>query len=331
MLNLLHNRTAQALSGWVTLLSALFAYLSGHTPEWFGHLTWPQATLTGIGFALASTLLMAIALALAGFGYRKVHPDQAVKSAELPDTISATGLITQRLEVVEASVRSVIEDYQRIFASEAQLSGDLDGLKTAIQDRHNNVEMAIKVVERKANEANTLSDSISQIRSDGQICLRDINNLNAVVQDHRKRATEAFSALRSIERLSTLSGLIKQDSADLYDRLRAGEIYDQDKWHQWENVHSHWNDMLSQWLDIATWYGLAIKERTLLVDEAKYGAAWTIEDNQFPGSEPARRFKKFRIIHTQWEAVLPDVQKGVELVAFSGMTELEVRNGRPAG
>lgn len=149
-------------------------------------------------------------------------------------------------------------------------------------------------------------------------------------QEEKERRQGAFAALRNRERLGSLGQIIRQDAVDLYDRLKGGEVYDDHKWQQWENVHGHWLKTLNEWLDQGTWYALAVKERTLTVDDAKYDLDWSIPDSQFPNAGAVRRFRKFRIIQQQWETVVPGVESGIELVAFVGMTELEVRHGRPA-
>lgn len=238
-----------------------------------------------------------------------------------------------REEVAELSktVRAVIDDYQRMSALEARVGDQIDGLKLALQAEAETRQSADQVIERKANEGVLLAPKVESIRVDTALANRDIEKLTNIQNDHRARAQASFAAINLREKLAGLQATIEMDASDLYDALSRGEEYDQARWQRWESVHGHWFSTLNEWLDIATWYAIAVKERTLTVDDEKYSAGWTISDSQFPDAEAVRRFKKFRIIQQQWEAVVPSVKAGLEQVAFVGLTESEVRSGRPAG
>jgi hypothetical protein len=160
---------------------------------------------------------------------------------------------------------------------------------------------------------------------------QDLEKWVAVQRDDSLKTREALHTIVLRERLAQLEAEIRQDASDLYDRLKGGEVYDEQKWRQWENVHGHWETKLNDWLGGATWYGLAVQQRTLTVDDEKYGAQWSVADTQFPNAEAVRRFKKFRIVQQQWESIVPEVRSGMEQVAFLGMTQLEVRHGQVAG
>lgn len=182
-----------------------------------------------------------------------------------------------------------------------------------------------------------LAQKAEAIRVDTAIAGSDIKKLEGKLEKLHERTSLSFIALQHRERLSTLEAEIRQDAADLYDRLKAGEVYDDQAWQQWENVHSHWSRALDEWLESATWYAMKVKERTMTVPDAMYGRKWSVNDEQFPNSdtvtrsEAVRRFKKFRIIHTQWEEVVPSVRDGLKAVAFVGLTDREARRGEPAG
>jgi hypothetical protein len=74
MWSFIHNKTAQAISAWLTIFATAFAVLSKLTPEWFGTLTLSQAILLGTGLAISLALAIAITLAIGGFGYRLIRP-----------------------------------------------------------------------------------------------------------------------------------------------------------------------------------------------------------------------------------------------------------------
>lgn len=176
-----------------------------------------------------------------------------------------------------------------------------------------------------------LEAKAEQIRVDTAIVSQDLQRLDKKVASKDERVLGSFYALGVRERLASLEVDIRRDAADLYDRLRGGETYDLQQWQQWENVHNHWEEALKTWLDNARWYAEKVVGGTLTVDDAKYRLEWTVRDDQFPNAEAVRQFKKFRIIHTQWLEILPKVEQGLLKVAFSGMSELDVRNGNAAG
>ena len=111
----------------------------------------------------------------------------------------------------------------------------------------------------------------------------------------------------------------------MFDRLKAGEAYDEDAWQTWENLHYHWQGALADWINHGRFYAPKVDERITDLPESKFRGNWAVADNQFPNAEANRQFKRFRIIQTQWEEVAPEVASGIGMVAFSGLTEEEVR------
>ena len=85
MFAIIHNKTAQALSGWAGLLTTIFTILGRLTPEWFGQLTWPQAILIGIAAALSTMLASSIVLAVGGYGFRLIRPLPSIPPTEQDD------------------------------------------------------------------------------------------------------------------------------------------------------------------------------------------------------------------------------------------------------
>lgn len=241
------------------------------------------------------------------------------------------GTLSSKVDQLNRTYRAVIDDYQRMSALESNLDNGMDQLKTSIQGQFEKVGMALQIIEGKANQATSLMEEVEQSRANITIATQDITNLASTMKAFHDNVQSSFAALRNRERLTVLEGEIWRDASDLYDRLHAGEIYDSANWNQWENVHGHWEAKLAEWLEQGTWYAMAVKEQTLSVDDKDYGLSWSVADSQFPTAEAVRRFKKFRIIQQQWEAVVPQVKSGMDLVAFVGMTELDARKGRPAG
>ncbi len=201
----------------------------------------------------------------------------------------------------------------------ASTVSDSDGAETISQITAINVRLA------------GLDAKTEQVRVDAVIVGRELHKLDQKLSAKDERVLGSFGALHARERLAKLETQIEQDASDLYDRLKSGEIYDAEEWQQWESVHSRWNERLEEWLATGTWYAVAVKERTLTVDEALYRAQWSMAETQFPNAEAVRQFRKHRIILSNWRDILPEVRRGIELVAFSGQSELDVRHGRPAG
>jgi hypothetical protein len=160
---------------------------------------------------------------------------------------------------------------------------------------------------------------------------RDLDKLTTSVKDHQTKVQETFYAFSVREQIASLELEIMQDVHDLTRWLRAGERYDHEQWKQWENIHSHWREKLDEWLNLSTWYAMAVIQRVNTIDDAKYATPLTIPEENFPNAEAVRRFKKFLIIQTQWEDIISEVKSGLNLVAFSGLSPLDVRHGRPAG
>lgn len=176
-----------------------------------------------------------------------------------------------------------------------------------------------------------LDAKAEQVRVDAAIASRDVQKLEQKLKDRDSRVLGSFYALGARERLTELETEINQNADDLYDRLKAGEVYDLAKWQQWENVYNNWKQRLDEWIGTGKWYAAKVKERTLTIDEALYGADWSVAENQFPNAEAVRQFRKHRIVMANWLEVVPQVRSGMDAVAFSGQTESDVRNGEPAG
>jgi len=279
-----------------------------------------------------------IVVAQSGFVYalfeyvRRRLPDEAW--SVIPQASNASyddSAISARVAELEKIKRAIIDDYQRMLGLEARLGEQLDQLKLGLQKDFDEVRMGSQVIERKANEALGVVEKLEHVRVDGAINGRDIEKLTETVKDHRQRAHEAFHALSVLATMPLLESEIAQNASDLTDRLCSGEVYDTQKWQQWENVHSHWRRKLDEWLALGTWYAVAVKERVNSIDEDKYRMPLTIPESSFPNAEAVRCFKKFLIIHVQWEDVVAEVKKGLHQVAYVGLSPLEVRLGRPAG
>lgn len=129
---ILHNKTVQALSGWVGLLSMLLTVLSKLTPEWFGKLTWPQAILAGLCGALGGTLVVALILAIFAYAFRLIRPAALNGEALRPQATADFASPSSPVQLVEAYDDS---DLRRNFSDLSRHVSEINGAIEAISRR----------------------------------------------------------------------------------------------------------------------------------------------------------------------------------------------------
>lgn len=286
------------------LLTGVFSSLGYLTPQWFGTLTWPQAILFGIVAALAAMLLFSVALALGAPAFRKLRP------LTLPEIQPRTDDRTSaKLSELHKSYLAVIGDYQRMSGVEARVTEHLDKLKADIAPL---VGVPAK---------------LEMVRVDGAQTATAVEKLTQLVERNANQSHASFAAVMARERLPKFGSEIIRLGDALYDRLKSGETYDETMWKQWENTYSAWLSAVNQWCEIGKWYAASLEDRVFQIDDEKYGLVWGVNDVQFPSAEAVRRFKKFRILYTQWEAMRSSVDQGTYQVAYTGLSERDVRRG----
>jgi hypothetical protein len=87
MLEIFHSKTAQSFGTWIGILTAVFTGIAKLIPEWFGQFTLAQLVLLAFCAALATLLLLAVAVFLLGSGgalYRRFRPLTDASAAERP-------------------------------------------------------------------------------------------------------------------------------------------------------------------------------------------------------------------------------------------------------
>ncbi|MES2046529.1 MAG: hypothetical protein V4475_21875 [Pseudomonadota bacterium] len=321
MLNLLHSKTNQSVNSWISnavffyaaasaVVSAPLAVLSKMSPGWFGNLNWAQAILFGLFDAVGLTLAGTAVFAIGAWAYRKIRP-------------LAPAVASPRVDGAPSS----------------QMSDD-EALKEVVYGLTERVTGLIKDVEsldrRVMGEVAVLTPALERVRVDGAIATSDIQKLTSVQQHDYKRVSASLNAIWIRERLSELAVSIELDAKDLSTALLAGESYDISRWNSWESVHGHWQRCIEEWVESGRWFAPRVKDRVLTVDDKHYRLKWNIREDQFSDSLPSgrseavRQFKKFQIIQTQWEAVRKDVEYGLVMVAFMGLSEEEARQERQA-
>ena len=155
------------------------------------------------------------------------------------------------------------------------------------------------------------------------------------LEEASDKVPAALHAIYMREILNKLADQIESDAANLYDPLHEGQNYDEARWLAWEKGYVRWESALKVWAHDGQWFAPDVEARTFTVDDALYSKKWTVKDSQFPDteamsrSEAVRRFKKFRILFTQWREVREEVDQGVIQVAFIGLSERDVRQRPP--
>lgn len=173
---------------------------------------------------------------------------------------------------------------------------------------------------------------LEDVRVDSAVNQRDLQKLAEEVKRQNDRTLGSLHAVFAREQLAFYDDAIGSDARDLYDSFRNGDRYDHARWQTWESVHTHWESMLTGWLNTAKWYVRDLEVQITTVDESEYRSAqWTVSDHQFPNSEAVRLFKRHRMIHGKWENLRKTVNDKVHQVAFEGMTEHDVKRAGFSG
>jgi hypothetical protein len=172
-----------------------------------------------------------------------------------------------------------------------------------------------------------------EVRQALNLLRHDLDLAEEARKAEQEKVRESVYAIYNRELLAELAAKIERDASEMYDDLKRGETYDQERWLEWEKAHDRWESALSVWTQNGQWYAPAVAERTFTIDDRAYAQRWNVKDDQFPDtedlsrSEAVRRFKKFRIIHTQWQEVRKNVDNGVFQAAFVGLTTKELQRG----
>lgn len=312
MLEVFHSRTATSLATWLALMTGAFTGVQWLIPEWFGTLTWPQSVLIGFFLALASTLVISMALALAGYGFRKFRPapslDQNAPVEVAPPTfyddshlvtgqkkiIESINAQNLRLDEVEAKDKIIIQDYQTVLGKQAMAADELDKLKEHLQ----------REFEKLTTNITKTAEQVGATAA------------HAVI--YRDDLRRSLMAIYDRERLTDLASQIETCAEALYQRIRDDDHHDAESWKDWIETHTAWNANLDMWLGVAKPYMRQVEFIVSVVNETEYDGDWSIKDHQVPTADDVRKFKRHRIINQHWTEVIPQVMHSVRRVAFEG-------------
>lgn len=326
-----HSKTVQALGSWLGILTTAFTVLSKLSPAWLGTLTWPEAILLGIGLALATSLLLAIALLVGGLGYRFIRPlPTEAKTPNRPKTGAAAYDDTKlREETADLSktVKAVIQDYQTVLAKLAQAEERHDALDKALHDEFAEHKEHMSKCYTAQDEArrkglDALGVELGEIR-------RGCAKLEETIKEDEATTRESINAVIVKPELAALADEIERSGDDLFLPLKNGETYDRERWGSWQSTHTLWEQTVNDWADKARWYGKNIRADIFHVDDKEYDqTAWGVEDAQFPDADAVRRYKRHRIIQGHWRAARNIVDKNVLAVAYGVLSEKECHGGK---
>ena len=314
---------ADVVVRWATIIGLMvggYTWLASKLP-WFGEIGLAEMIAIAIPAALVTLLAVTASLALYRY-FRPLSPSGSQYGPSLPlqgydDSAIRHEIVEIRSGLDETKahlaqtgrdIAETLSNHQKLLqlqgGLEARFDGALDGLKESIQQ----------------------SDETK--RSNFEALQERVGRLEALIQEETERRRRSFWALQAREYLKELAAEIEFDAGLLYDRLASGEVYDRNAWDKWESVHAVWNMRLQSWLDSAKWYAPDLLAKVLQFPDSAYAGEWSVRDDQFPDAEAVRKFKRHRIINSQWNETREVVKHGLDLVAFSGLSDDEVRRGK---
>lgn len=194
-----YNPVVGAIADWTAVLGLIgillampATILAKLNPEWFGAMTWPQALLAGFAGSLVVILVLSLALALCGWGYRTLRP---LPPQEVPT--QTTAFETQRNTAQDA-------DISHLKSTTSKISDNLE----VITEKISNHEIVVNYIVSgwQADQYKILSDEVHNLfaeyeKKDEQMrtIQENVNRGMMLPQfppspDHRK-LVERFSAL----------------------------------------------------------------------------------------------------------------------------------------
>lgn len=322
MLTALSSKPATAVANGLAILTAIFAVISSLIPDWFGELTLPKALLVGLAMALVTLLISALLLAILAWAYRRFKPLPVAESEPAPESVAYDDTRIRRdIANLNQTVRSVIDDYQRMSGVEARLTDALDALKTQIQ----------------AEDAKTITHFYMLEEQLGRLVAAQ-----SLEQDKfRDEVNSLYGALAAIldrEKILKWGAEIEVGAKHLSTPTDEKARFSAEQWEEWERKETIWRSWLSRWLQTAECYRKGVQDAVFSTPESAYKGGWSISDDQFPTSKAVYSYQTFRIILKHWNDWRGEVERSLEQAAFNGQTRrtgpgtlgatlLEIANG----
>jgi hypothetical protein len=214
--------------------------------------------------------------------------------------------LTAKVSDDEKLIRKIIDDYQCMLALEARFSDEMDKLKEFIDSKFETARSNHEALQERVLTAESASSA------------------------EKLKIQSALHTIWMREEITKVSVDLREDATYLTQRLQEGKQLDAKSWDSWLNVYTHWSGLMNQWWMMARFY-LANTKQVMSAPDHMFAKTQVDESLLTPvgGAEAVRIYKKFRIMQDQWEAVQPELHNNLILVAFSGITEMEVRHGQP--
>jgi hypothetical protein len=315
------NRGAEVIVRWASLVAIMIgAYTWLATKlSWFAQLS----IFEQIAIAIPATLVTLLALSGSAALYRYFRPLPSPSGGRAGEEQENMSELEKRLARLEHNHGNLRDKY-----IEAEQAGGLSpyddrGLEHRISALEGQLTKIIEDYQHMRRLENTVSTEDAAIRAEVQALEQKFDEL-------RERTRGSIHALLMREQIAEISRGVREDASELSRHVSNGQEHDKQSWDRWQNVHSHWLGLLAQWWNGARFY-LPNSGRVLQAPDHLYSQTLVDESLLIPagGAEAVRVYKRFRIVQDQWEAVQEQLDHNMNLVAFHGMKEQDVRNGQP--
>ncbi|MEO7915978.1 MAG: hypothetical protein ABIR23_11455 [Novosphingobium sp.] len=287
------------------------SWLAKHV-TWLGTLNWADAIALGLGGAM----LLSAVISLALIAVRFFRPLPASPAPKQPRTEAVTTTSIEEIHIkikeLEAIMSRQDANLAGAFETIASLQNDTEGNAKLAAQNEAGIEAAMAII----GEVQKLSlDAIkSADEAKNQLALEATGR---VMADERLR--RSFSAMADKEWLERVEGELSRRATDLSAPTEsAADLSSPESWSDWANRYDEWDGLLHDYIAVAGRY-VSNANDIRQVDDALYGNKWVVTDAQFPDSEGARRYKKFRILLSQWNACRRTVNLNVRKAANEGI------------
>jgi len=315
---------------FILFLAASFTWLAKQM-SWAGNLNWADAVFIGVGVALLISLIMSAALV----AWRFFNPLPALPEPELDhnpkleETNSEIKTVKIKIEKLEAEITSH-QDNMLKLANETDKK-TTDGLEKYDEIFDNLVRKTITrlaEIEKQSSDLQRFVDGLALKYGESDNDIKSVRHGAANLEKEIRQDSEQFrGALLAIYRRE-VSKMFAANILECHDKL-FGPLQDGgkvigDDWKDWKRTHQEWRRYLDRWMGQAAYFASDVKEKILQTPDEKYEYEWKVLDEQLPNAEAVRKFKQFRIQHTQWEDQRDRVEAKMVGVAFTGMQKMEV-------
>jgi hypothetical protein len=204
--------------------------------------------------------------------------------------------------------QAIVEDYQNMRGLEARFTGEMDGLKEAIQRRNKSFEDRHFIDEQK----------LAELRLETQ---KSVNTLFLALQALRARETEKFYA-----------EIIQEEANNLQQDIGRDQRMTDEGWASWQDHQNKFEGALRRWLELAAGWHPGIKVAIYAVDPKSLTTAdWGDIDELFSNSNQLITYKTNLIHFRNWLSLRNHVTTAIHLAAFGGPDSGDILSHIPGG